>query len=893
MLLQVELSREEEHSTLPVGDNNVAARKSDNHQDKNKEKSYGKSSSGNGGRGGNGNGGRKKRNGALRPRYEEHLSREEIERQLKIGAIVEGILHINQYNRREAYVKRNVKIGTNDVAITALEQLDISASMDILIEGEVNRNRAFDGDRVVVSILDQSQWKQRIKRDTNSETQRVLLQPTGRVVALKSIVERRRRLFAGYLRSMRDNGPILPTDKNLMFIPMDMKVPRMLIPVDRVLPEELQCDDPQAHAQEYFAVRFTRWTCASVLPMGQIVRHIGRSGNLDTEIKCIEIDNNVGTDSLTESNMEEELRRFENWTIPQEEFQNRRDLRLTHRVFTIDPENSKDLDDAISIRKLSLSSSFCRTDRKRLLYEIGIHIADVSYFVEHGSSLDLEARLRSTSVYLANKIIPMLPTIVSEQLCSLNAGVDRLALSLLVIVDERGEIVDAEDYHEGPTVWMGRTIVRSCAKLSYDLVQSVIEGNITVAHHATNACLHAKCDSERFKALVKDLHQLHAITSNMHHTRLAHGSLHLGQPKLRFQFDGSSDPIAIYSEEHTSSRVLVEELMLLSNRLVARKLISTPELRDCALLRSHPKPSFRQREELIEFCKQHGIGLTLDSTVIEIGHTARQLEEENPVLACVYNHQIIKMLSQARYLCTGTYASATESSDVDHMQGNKWHHFALNTPFYTHFTSPIRRYADLMVHRQLLWALDREQLSGNRSAFLSTEYIEAIVEHCNKRQVEAKRAEEQSINAALLTMLNNRIEQGKPPMEIDAIVLGSSNKSLAVYIPVLDMEQRVYLDKNLKNQCGQIKHDKDSQSLLISWKYVPEKCRSDRSLEYFNAVHIDWTLRPLDRVRVELSVKTEQINPWRDLKVNLIKPPPPDDLDQRPIIPVPSTVLDA
>ncbi|KAK3104881.1 hypothetical protein FSP39_012289, partial [Pinctada imbricata] len=365
------------------------------------------------------------------------------------------------------------------------------------------------------------------------------------------------------------------------------------------------------------------------------------------------------------------------WTIPREEYNNRKDFR-NQCVFTIDPSTARDLDDALSIEILEDD-----------LFEVGVHIADVSYFLQENTELDKVASNRATSVYLEQEVIPMLPRILCEELCSLNPDQDRLTFSVTWKMNSAGEIFEK---------WFGRSIIKSCTKLSYDHAQGFIEDPDKDWNTDELPPISEGFTVDDIKKRVLGLNK---IAVNLRKGRFDNGALRLDQVKLQFSLDKETmmpNKYEVY-EERDSNR-LVEEFMLLANMDVADRIYKTfPEK---AVLRRHPPPQARMADELSDRCEKLGVPIDISSA----GALQRSLwlylgeDDFSKARMQVLVSMCVNPMQKAKYFCTG-------SIDDEEL----FRHYALNVPLYTHFTSPIRRYADVIVHRLLAAALGKLYIS--------------------------------------------------------------------------------------------------------------------------------------------------------------------------------------
>uniref|UniRef100_A0A1D1YDW5 DIS3-like exonuclease 2 n=1 Tax=Anthurium amnicola TaxID=1678845 RepID=A0A1D1YDW5_9ARAE len=712
---------------------------------------------------------------------------------LKSGELVSGVLRINKRNRSDAYV--------------TTESLDA----DIYICGSKDRNRALEGDVVAVELLDpekvwqtkkEKEEKKRKKEesagidkkkvdkkkdDVEVEGQGLLLFEDDDIVTdehrpkycghVVAVMERMPgQLFSGTLALLRPSStatkereaaekarreaeeraagiePKVEESKDdkkeeknerpkiVWFKPTDKRVPLIAIPTEQA-PHDF-VENHQSYAQQLFVACIKRWPITSLHPFGTLVTQIGEIGGIDVETEALLKDNNVSSEEFHE-NVTKCLP-ITPWTIPEKEFEIRRDLRAT-RIFTIDPSTAKDLDDAVSCTRLPDGN-----------YEIGVHIADVSYFVKPNTALDRDARKRATTVYLVQKSVPMLPLLLCEELCSLCPGVDRLAFSVIWKMTPEGKSIET---------WYGRTIIRPCAKLSYEDAQEVINGN------PLNTEVKIFNDHNA-KEVEADIKLLHELAQRLRDLRYKRGSLTLGSIRLTFELDEQDNPIECTVYKQKDANRLVEEFMLLANMSVAQKISSAfPEQ---ALLRRHASPIERRLNDFVEHANRLGYDFDVSSAgAFQESFNAIKDDDAKEVLQLL----AVKPMQRAKYFCTGTLDIA------------KYHHYALNFPLYTHFTSPIRRYADVLVHRMLDSAL-----SGEKRFYLDKDAVQKTANHCNVKKEAAKNAQEQSSHLFLCVLLRNLSLQSGPVIR-EAIVIGVKDHAFDVLVPVFCIEKRVHLDQ--------------------------------------------------------------------------------------------------
>ncbi|KZT20354.1 RNB-domain-containing protein [Neolentinus lepideus HHB14362 ss-1] len=724
---------------------------------------------------------------------------------LAAGKLVVGILRVNKRNRSDAYVSTEV--------------LDA----DIYICGSKDRNRALEGDIVAVELLDVDEvWatkkekeEKKRKKEENSaydmkstsgrkddkkkddvevEGQGLLLfedeevtddvkpQFAGHVVA---VVERMPgQLFSGTLGLLRpssaatkerqeaerreregDRGdePRRPIErpKIVWFKPTDKRVPLIAIPTEQAPTDFVQ--NPDAYANKLFVACIKRHPISSLHPFGTLVEELGPIGDIEVETSALLKDCNFPTEEFADNVLK--CVPPIPWTIPEHELKARKDLRQ-ERIFTIDPESSKDLDDAISVKANEDGT-----------YEIGVHIADASYFVKPNTALDRDARKRATSVYLVQRAVPMLPPTLGEELCSLKPGQERLSFSIIFTMTKDAKVLNK---------WIGKTIVRSAAKLKYADAQGVIEGKIlgdvpVAPEHTAQALEH-------------DIRILNDIAKQLRARRFQSGALALDIPELSFVLDDNGFPTDCDQHQRHDAHKLVEEFMLLSNISVAQQI--AVQLPEQALLRRHDSPSERRLKAFVERAERLGYKMDVSSA----GALMRSLEAiHDPVARRAIEILLRKVTATAKYFCAGMLDIA------------KYHHYGLNVPLYTHFTSPIRRYSDILVHRQLESVL---QGTGTDPKFaMDRDAVAKIAQQCNIKKDSACLAQEQSAHLFLCVLIAD-LTQRYGPVVRQARVVGVLDAAFDVYVPEFGIEKRVHVDQMpIDNHV----YDEHTHTLQIYW----------------------------------------------------------------------------
>ncbi len=435
-------------------------------------------------------------------------------------------------------------------------------------------------------------------------------------------------------------------------------------------------------------VKVTSWNEKQPAPVGEIVRVIGRKGEHNTEMQAIvyekgfQIEFPTGVDEEAEHIKTEEAKP----EVIAEQVKVRRDMRDV-LTFTIDPADAKDFDDALSIKTIGPD-----------LYEIGVHIADVSHFVRPGTLLDAEGRRRALSVYLVDRTIPMLPEILSNDLCSLNPHEDKYTFSAVFHITRTGEIKDK---------WFGKTIIHSDHRFSYEEAQEVLDKG-EGPHH-------------------DDLSVMREIAKIFEKKKFENGAINFETDEVKFVLDEAGKPIKVYRKERKDTHRMIEEYMLLANREVAEYIYKSNEKPNRkgaqSVYRIHDAPNKERIEDLATFLKALGFELKVkdgEVTAKDINTLLRQVEG-NP------NEELIKTAT-IRSMAKAIYSTKNIG------------HFGLGFTYYAHFTSPIRRYPDLVVHRLLERELEVGKIAQDEFA-----YYEKVSMECSDREKQAADAERGSI----------------------------------------------------------------------------------------------------------------------------------------------------
>ncbi len=515
----------------------------------------------------------------------------------------------------------------------------------------------------------------------------------GRVL---SVVKRRRTEFVGTVH--RNDG-------RMMLVADDQRVQR---------PFMIAAGDVNgAKDGDKVIIELGEWKDARDLPRGRVLRVLGRAGEHQVEMHAILAE--FGLPLEFPESVLQAAEGIRNGATDQE-IGRRRDVRGTPTV-TIDPEDAKDLDDALSLRRL-----------KNGAWEVGVHIADVSHYVTPGSVIDMEAASRATSVYLVDRVVPMLPEKLSNDLCSLHPGTDKLSFSAIFEMDDQARI-KAE--------WFGRTVMHSDRRFAYSEAQAIIDGKGEGAYQ-------------------DEVLQLHKLAQVLRKDRLANGALEIGGNEVKFKLDEKGRPLGVYEKVMGPANWLIEEFMLLANKRVATFVGKPKQGKPRPFVyRVHDLPDPEKVEQLRALARSFGHQLDT-SNMEQLPHAINKLLHD---VTGREEEQIIKQVA-IRSMSKAVYT--TENIG----------HYGLAFTHYTHFTSPIRRYPDLMVHR----ALDH-YIGGGKA--LDQQAMELSSQHSSRMEKQAADAERASIKYKQAEFLRDRVGQ-----EFPGIISGLTN--WGVYVELVE-----------------------------------------------------------------------------------------------------------
>ncbi|MED6257595.1 DIS3 mitotic control [Ataeniobius toweri] len=714
--------------------------------------------------------------------FSEHLPAEVLEAGIKSGRFIQGTLNVSKHRpQNEAFITNQGLSTKNPGAEAPLRSSLLLAepapppenlwefwthpssrcfsasdlSSGVLVFGSKSRNRAVHGDMVVVQLLPKSEWRGKVtalterqvdeKSGDESETKAM---PTGRVVGILQ------RNWRDYVVTFPPRDGIQSQSRNsqrILVIPWDRRIPKIRISTQ-------QADALQDHR---LVVRIDSWPSTSLYPNGHSVRVLGRAGELETEVQTILMENCIHVPPFSEAQLREmPVNSPENpWTVDPAEAAERRDLRETHLVFSIDPRGCEDVDDTLSVRSLAGGK----------LLELGVHIADVTHFVGEGSLTDLEARSRATTYYLADRRHDMLPAVLSADLCSLLGGVDRYAMSVLWELDAQSLAVTK--------VWFGRTLIRSSYQLHYELAQALLNGK--EAEVPELARLDPEERDTNLTELTEALEKLTHIARHLRAQRDRGGALELEGVEVRAQLDEEKNITALVPRQPLEVHETVAECMIYANHWVARKIQEVFPYQ--ALLRRHPPPRQELFSQLVDTAQARGFAMDTRTNKALADSLDRAVDPQDPLVNRLLRMMATQAMSQAVYFSTGAQPE------------DQFYHYGLALDRYTHFTSPIRRYADMVVHRLLTAALQVEQGAEPAKTPAGNKDVEELAEHINNKNRAAQRAQNLSIGLFQCLFFKERDPEINPRCVADGIIYAIRDNGVLVFIPEYGVKGPVYM----------------------------------------------------------------------------------------------------
>jgi exosome complex exonuclease DIS3/RRP44 len=750
--------------------------------------------------------------------YPEYYSMSKLMTGLRAGTLHQGVFNVSPYN----YLEGSIKVPAFD--------------KPLLILGRDNSNRAISSDVVVIELLPKDQWKspsakivdeEAVTKNDNPDTdeseavvtdrERKALQeeakqahgknsegnpqPTAKVVG---VIKRNWRQYVGHVDSNSTASHAGRRQQTVFVLPMEKRVPKIRVRTRQA--SEL--------IGQRIVVTIDSWDRDSRYPTGHYIRSLGELETKGAETEALLLEYDVQYKPFPKSVLDCLPAEGHDWKVPASKedkgWNGRRDLRDL-LICSIDPPGCQDIDDALHARPLPNGN-----------FEVGVHIADVSHFVKPNNAMDLEASVRGTTVYLVDKRIDMLPHLLGTDLCSLKPYVERYAFSVIWEVTPNAEIVSSN---------FTKSVIRSREAFSYEQAQLRID------------------DPSQTDELTESMRNLLRFSKILRQKRYDAGALNLASPEVRIEAgDEAGDPLTdVKTKAMLETNSLVEEFMLLANITVATKVYEY--FSQTALLRRHATPPPQNFEDLTnQLAKKRGMELDVSSSGALANSLDRCVDPENPFFNTLVRILATRCMTSAEYFCAGAHAES------------EFRHYGLASPIYTHFTSPIRRYADLLVHRQLASAIGYEGEDGHAviEGVSTRGKLEDICRNINYRHRNAQFAGRASIEYYVGQALKARGEKmaaGGTDTGIDeeGYVMRVFENGVVVFVPRFGIEGVVRLeDFVLPGESGiysvaerrelavhrTTDFDSEEYTVRVSEKNHPEKERSVQ-VELFQRVKVN------------------------------------------------------
>ncbi|KAI0683293.1 RNB-domain-containing protein [Cytidiella melzeri] len=724
---------------------------------------------------------------------------------VKAGQLHQGHFNANQYN----YLEGSVPVASFD--------------KPVLLIGRENMNRAVQGDIVAVEIFPESEWKApadevvdqeaTLKNDDADDTdenasddeetraeQRALRadaarrvakerQPTGRIVG---IIKRNWKSYVCHIdsTSLTSSNATSLSQQTVFATPVSRLLPRI----------RMRTRQAPSLVGQKILVTIDRWDSSSRYPEGHFVRALGKVESKDAEQESLLLEFDVPYRPFGKAILDCLPEEGDAWVVPPKsdinpDWRDREDLRELI-ICSIDPPGCQDIDDALHARLLPNGN-----------IEAGVHIADVSRFVHPDTAMDNEAAARGTTVYLVDKRIDMLPALLGTNLCSLRPDVERLAFSVIWEMSSDAEILN---------VRFTKSVIASKSAFTYEEAQI------------------RKDTPTRTDELTQSIRLLNSLAIKLREGRMKAGALNLASPEVKIHLDSaeSSDPIDVEQKQMLETNSLVEEFMLLANISVARKIQETFPL--TSVLRRHlppPSTNFEKLQDILK--KRKGMSLDVSSSGALAASLDKCLDPAEPAFNTLVRIMATRCMLSAEYFCSGSVGKDT------------FGHYGLASQIYTHFTSPIRRYADVLVHRQLAAAINYTPL---HPSLHSKPHVERVLDVVNRRHRMAQMASRASVEFYVGLALKARGD--KQVVTEDAFVIRAFRNGLGVFVSTLGIEGLVTFKR-------EIQFDAENYSIRIPAGTGEEDVT---------------TVAVFDKVTVQIEVEKDKNTQRGKVKMTLVKP---------------------
>ncbi|EIM90480.1 RNB-domain-containing protein [Stereum hirsutum FP-91666 SS1] len=745
--------------------------------------------------------------------YPEYLPPSTLTAGVKAGELHQGFFNANQYN----YLEGSVNVP--------------AFSKPVLLVGRENMNRSVQGDVVVVEVFDEKEWKapadevvdqeitlknddvedsedegegedaeailreRRALQSEESARRSAEKQPTGRVVG---VIKRNWRAYVCHIDSTSLTS-INSTSLSQQTV--------FATPVSRLLPRiRMRTRQAPSLLNQKILVTIDKWDRTSRYPEGHFVRALGKVESKEAEQESLLLEFDVPYRPFGRAILDCLPSEGENWVVPPKSegnaiWRDREDLR-DMVICSIDPPGCQDIDDALHARRLPNGN-----------IEAGVHIADVSHFVLPDNPMDSEAASRGTTVYLVDKRIDMLPALLGTNLCSLRPFVERLAFSCIWEMTEDAKIVN---------VRFTKSVIASKSAFTYEEAQI------------------RKDDPNLHDEITEGIRLLNTLALKLKAGRMAAGALNLASPEVKIHLDTaeSSDPIDVEQKELRETNSLVEEFMLLANISVAKKIQET--FPQTAVLRRHlppPKTNFEKLQDILR--KRKGLTLDVSSSGALADSLDKCLDPSEPAFNTLVRIMATRCMLSAEYFCSGSVSRDT------------FGHYGLATPIYTHFTSPIRRYADVLAHRQLSAAINYTPL---HATLHSKAHVERVMDVINRRHRMAQMAGRASVEFYVGLALKGRGEKardaGAEKVTEEAFVIRTFRNGLGVFVSKLGIEGLVMFKRETQ-------FDADNYTIT-----VPSSEAGGKDVE----------IAVFDKVTVAIEVEKDKNTQRGRVKMTLVTP---------------------
>ena len=702
--------------------------------------------------------------------YPNYFSLSKMMTGVRAGTLHQGIFNVSPYNYLEGSVhvpafdksllvlgreNSNRAVSEDVVVVEVLPKSQRKApSTKIIEEDTLNKNENADVDEAegeaVVTEQERKALQEEVKK-TQGKSSEGRPQPTARVVG---VIKRNWRQYVGHVDSSSSSGANQSRKQQTVFlIPMDKRIPKIRL-------RTRQADELLG---KRVLVTIDAWDQSSRYPEGHFVKSLGDLETKGAETEALLLEYDVQYRPFPKGVLDCLPSEGHEWKVPVSTedpgWQGRKDLRGL-LVCSIDPVGCQDIDDALHARPLANGH-----------YEVGVHIADVSHFVKPNNAMDAEASIRGTTIYLVDKRIDMLPMLLGTDLCSLKPYVERYAFSVIWEITKDADIVSSS---------FTKSVIRSREAFSYEQAQMRID------------------EKSQNDELTQGMRTLLKLSKKLRRKRMDAGALNLASPEVRVQTESeTSDPVDVKTKELLDTNSLVEEFMLLANISVAGKIYEA--FPQTALLRRHAAPPKSNFEELANQLKvKRGFNLRTESSKAVADSLDSCVDPKEPFFNTLVRIMATRCMMSAEYFCSGTQSYP------------EFRHYGLASEIYTHFTSPIRRYADLEAHRQLAAAIEYETLD---ISLHSKPKLEEVCKNINVRHRNAQMAGRASIEYYVGQALKGRV------VEEEGFVMKVFSNGFVVFVPRFGIEGLIRL-RDLGTPEPECEFDEEEYVLRVTGKDV-------------------------------------------------------------------------